>query len=111
MTGCLESTREVQVLAEHVGRHERDAAFRDAEAAFEIRAGVFADDGAFLQHRAAVDDRALDAAVLADVDQDGRVDILGGADELGAAHSWLLSPKASFVTGAVMNVSGGGWMG
>ncbi len=31
----------------------------------------------------------------------------GGADELGAAHSWLLSTKASFVTGAHLPVDGG----
>ncbi|MEM7286244.1 MAG: SDR family oxidoreductase [Actinomycetota bacterium] len=31
----------------------------------------------------------------------------GGADELGAAHSWLLSPKSSFVTGAHLPVDGG----
>ncbi|MGI9621804.1 MAG: SDR family NAD(P)-dependent oxidoreductase [Acidimicrobiales bacterium] len=31
----------------------------------------------------------------------------GGADELAAAHSWLLSPKASFVTGALLPVDGG----
>ena len=31
----------------------------------------------------------------------------GGADELGAAHSWLLSSKSSFVTGAHLPVDGG----
>ena len=31
----------------------------------------------------------------------------GTAHELGAAHSWLLSTKASFVTGAHLPVDGG----
>jgi NAD(P)-dependent dehydrogenase (short-subunit alcohol dehydrogenase family) len=31
----------------------------------------------------------------------------GGADEVAAAIVWLLSPAASYITGAVLDVGGG----
>ena len=61
-------TGEVQVLAQHVRRHERDALLGDAEAALAIRVFVFADNHAPLDDGAPVDDRLANPAAFADVD-------------------------------------------
>ena len=68
----------MQVLIQHVRGDKYGAAFTDIES-FGILFGIFADDGTLLEHRAAVDDRALDVAVLADVDVGQDDGILYGA--------------------------------
>ena len=68
MTGCLVSTREMQVLTEHVGRHERDAFPGNAKTALTIGIGILTDNRAGLDHGTPVDDGSTDSAVLADID-------------------------------------------
>ena len=59
--------REMQLLAEHVRRDERQARAGDAKSAFAIRIVIFADDGSRRYDRAAVDNRPMDLAVFANV--------------------------------------------
>ena len=65
MSDCLAG--EVQMLAEHVGRYKRQAATCDAEAALPIGVMIDTDLGARFDYRTAVNNCAIDRAILADL--------------------------------------------
>ena len=62
----------MQVLAEHVRRHERDALVGDSEAPGLVFFGVFADDGAGLDACPLVDNALTNPAVFTDIDDSRR---------------------------------------
>jgi hypothetical protein len=54
-------------LAQHLGRHQYNAARRDTEAALAILVMVLADDGVIINHGTSIDDGFTDTTVTTNI--------------------------------------------
>ena len=57
----------VELLAEHVRSHERQSGFGDSEATFAVQIVIDSNSHAILKVTAGIDDAAVQATVLADL--------------------------------------------